>query len=423
MAPRATALASTLLCVCAATASQQQPPLADLTLHSATAPTLPPPLCFEPPAATPAAALSRRAAQDASGRPVWTGTTGQELWDEYGNIFRYGNRNAASHLWATFILERSWQMTPATVIELFRSFCPVSGSPVRSTNTPYRITLEASHGTAQRTGFLHHCCWPCNCDTADFLKLDTKTVETSDGPRQYWFTVIGNPCGTARGTSFLTDEFVSPFDGQTYTLNDVAREVRCGDDGELLGATLSDNGYPIIGMIHDSVEATPQLLTPLADATPGRISSSAEFGSFQDHRDMQPICQQRADTGYASGMGEIFRQVAAVAPVYNVSASWSSGGRIGVPPAGSGSGSSQQQQPQASASLQAAGASSGLAEEEQSGGPSVGVFAFAAGATVLFGVVASVAVRQRNAQHVVAANKVTEISSTDEESGAAPHEA
>ena len=52
----------------------QQPPLADLTLQSATAPTLPPPLCFEPPAATPAAALSRRAAQDASGRPVWTGT-------------------------------------------------------------------------------------------------------------------------------------------------------------------------------------------------------------------------------------------------------------------------------------------------------------------------------------------------------------
>ena len=79
MAPRATALASTLLCVCAATASQQQPPLADLTLQSATAPTLPPPLCFEPPAATPAAALSRRAAQDASGRPVWTGTDCQDL--------------------------------------------------------------------------------------------------------------------------------------------------------------------------------------------------------------------------------------------------------------------------------------------------------------------------------------------------------
>ena len=49
---------------------------------------------------------------------TWGGTTGQDLWNEYSNIFRYGNRNAASHLWATFVLERSWQMTPDTVSSL-----------------------------------------------------------------------------------------------------------------------------------------------------------------------------------------------------------------------------------------------------------------------------------------------------------------
>merc|ERR1719486_1151358 len=207
------------------------------------------------------------------------------------------------------------------------SFCPVSGSPVRIVPSKrFRVTLEASHGAAvsddsppQRTGYVSHCCWPCTCDAQDFLKVDTKTVDTADGPREYWVTVMGNPCGTERGDAVLSDVFVSPFDGSNYTLSDVAREVRCAEDGSLIGATLSDAGFPIIGMLHDSIETTAGLTEPIPDATPGRFTTSQQLGTYNDAREWHPLCIERAEGGYASGMGEIFRQVASVSPVLNIS--------------------------------------------------------------------------------------------------------
>ena len=54
--------------------------------------------------------------------PPWSGANGnvEDLHREYNNIFRYGNRNAASHLWATFLLERAPQMTDAKLQEVVR---------------------------------------------------------------------------------------------------------------------------------------------------------------------------------------------------------------------------------------------------------------------------------------------------------------
>ena len=257
-------------------------------------------------------------------RPVWDGTTAEDLFAEYSNIFRFGNRNAASHLWATFVLDRAWQMPASVFQDLMGSFCPVSGSPVRIVPSKrFRVTLEASHGAAvsddsppQRTGYVSHCCWPCTCDAQDFLKVDTKTVDTADGPREYWVTVMGNPCLGPRGDAIFSDVFVSPFDGSTYTLSSAAREVRCAEDGSLIGATLSDAGYPIIGMMHESTEASQTDIAPLVNPVPGRLQMDGTLGvAYSDARDMQPMCDQRAATGYASGMGEIFRQVASVVQV------------------------------------------------------------------------------------------------------------
>ena len=53
----------------------------------------------------------------------------------YEYIFPNGNRNAASHLWATFVLDRAKQMTAAKLDYFFMSFCPVSGSPVMPDST------------------------------------------------------------------------------------------------------------------------------------------------------------------------------------------------------------------------------------------------------------------------------------------------
>jgi hypothetical protein len=177
----------------------------------------------------------------------WSGQTVQDLWNEYRNIFKFGNRNAASHLWSTFILERSAQMSPEKLELMFSGFCAgtlscftscflfcaarsfrarqcqkfahhaplftcihihmhtyinvctyiVSGSPVRPNDyNRYLLRLDMVNGK-KRTGAMHYCCWPCVCDTQDFIRVDTKTVPTSEGPKQYHFAVLGNPCDHA----------------------------------------------------------------------------------------------------------------------------------------------------------------------------------------------------------------------------------
>ena len=120
------------------------------------------------------------------------------------NIFRYGNRNAASHLWASFLLHRSTQMTHDRLGLFFTGFYSVSGSPVRPSDyTRYRVTLpivqsttvQAASDSKWMTGFMYYCCWPCICDTADFIRVDTLTVRDVDGTETAEnFAVIGNPC-------------------------------------------------------------------------------------------------------------------------------------------------------------------------------------------------------------------------------------
>ena len=125
---------------------------------------------------------------------AWAGQTPQDLHREYSAIFHHGNRNAASHRWTTFLLERSAQMTEQRLELMFSGFCAVSGSPVRPVDyNRYRLTLPLVGG-GRRTGYMHYCCWPCVCDTQDFIRIDTKNVTTADGTRQYHFAVLGNPC-------------------------------------------------------------------------------------------------------------------------------------------------------------------------------------------------------------------------------------
>jgi len=149
----------------------------------------------------------------------------------------------------------------------------VSGSPVTPSDmTRYRLTLQNATG-GWETGVVYYCCWPCVCDTQDFIKIDTKTIMTADGPKQYRFMVIGNPCDKASQI---------PYE---------APEVRC-QEGRLLGAPMSDNGYVIIAMFFDDL---------------GEPANKEEM--FKEH------CEDRAAQGYNSGMGEIFRQVAGISQI------------------------------------------------------------------------------------------------------------
>merc|ERR1712107_694007 len=64
--------------------------------------------------------------------PTSSSLSVSELHGKYYEIFhRSGNRNAASHLWASYILDRSTSFTTEEIYNLFGGFCPISGSPVR----------------------------------------------------------------------------------------------------------------------------------------------------------------------------------------------------------------------------------------------------------------------------------------------------
>jgi len=245
----------------------------------------------------------------------WDGQTVNDLFGEYNRIFRHGNRNAASHLWARFLLERSEQMTQERLVYMFSGFCAVSGSPVRPSDyNRYKLTLDHVDGSGKVAGFMHYCCWPCVCDTQDFIKVDTRSVTTSDGvTRKYNFAVLGNPCDNAEE---LKRPFKDAFGRGMSTLEHDAAEVRCGPDGELIGAPLSDHGFVIINMFFDMPVSREQLPVLAESFTPqaGRISELAGV-KYQDEREYERMCEDRARNGFNSGMGEIFRKVAAITRV------------------------------------------------------------------------------------------------------------
>ena len=158
---------------------------------------------------------------------------------------------------------------------------------------------------------MYYCCWPCVCDTQDFIRVDTLTVTTAEGPKQYHWAVVGNPC---ENESSLHAPFVQPFDGRQTTLAYEAREVRCFD-GKLAGSTLSDHGYPIISMFFDLPTSIEVATKEAQDAPkPGRVTN---YNGVQVQHELEYSgwCADRANNGYNSGMGVIFRKVAEVSPI------------------------------------------------------------------------------------------------------------
>ena len=235
--------------------------------------------------------------------------TVDQMHDSFYSIFRTGNRNAASHLWASWILDRATEMDQARLEELFSAFCPISGSPIRapSAQNRYLYSLPSVTAHPDAVGFVNHCCTPCVCDTFDLVHADTKTIELSGGnAHTFTFTVIGDACVHPDA---LNARFDDPHSGST-SLAIRAPELTCTDSGRLHGATFSDHGGVIIGLL---AESPPLGAAPQAP-TPGRITTSDGI-SFQDAREYTAQCEERARAGYASGMGMIFRQAALIAPL------------------------------------------------------------------------------------------------------------
>lgn len=252
------------------------------------------------PALRSAAALATFAfiatAQTSHAKWADTATTASDLHARYGQIFPHHNRNAASHLWATFLLDRSAQLTTNKLEYFFGSFCPVSGSPVTPGDRGrYKVPVKDLKGES-KIGLSYMCCAPCQCDLQDFVRTDTKKVRTKSGVRTYNMLVIGDPC---KHKDMMAKSWTDAFSGQPTSLKRSAPELNCtGTGGTLGGATLSDNGHVIIGM-HIALNST----------APTAHVNDATSKVYRDY------CTRRAAAGYSSGMGMIFRKVAMITPI------------------------------------------------------------------------------------------------------------
>lgn len=206
----------------------------------------------------------------------FSGTKPEDLHNQYGAIFSTGNRNAASHKWATFLFDNAGNMNIADFDAVSHGYCSISGSPVTPMGGAqanlYKVALKKVGGGTE-TGYVRHCCWPCICDLQDLVRVDTKTVAAKDGSHSRKWLVINDPCG---GSCTMPNE---------------APEVTCSG-GSLAGATKSDGGKVIIGPFFGSGSGAHDATEP----------------------ELVAHCKERAEDGWQGGMGEIFRDVASCVP-------------------------------------------------------------------------------------------------------------
>mmetsp|Transcript_23986 Transcript_23986/g.46063 ORF Transcript_23986/g.46063 Transcript_23986/m.46063 type:complete len:352 (-) Transcript_23986:140-1195(-) len=225
-----------------------------------------------------------------------------DLRDNYLHIFKSGNRNAASHLWTDFVLQRANSLPEKAVLRAFKFFCAVSGSLLPDDpRTIYKVVLPRVTG-GNVSGTVHHCCWPCICDMHDLVRVDTKKIETADGKKVYDFLVIGDPCKNA---TRLDAKFKDPFSGEMSPLSMAAPELKC-HDGKLVGAHYSDHGYPIIGMLFNTKDQIDAADKRYDD----RYANDPTFG-------FGGMCVMRQRHGFNSGMGLIFHLVADITSIPN----------------------------------------------------------------------------------------------------------
>jgi hypothetical protein len=136
-------------------------------------------------------------------------------------------------------------MSAGKMENLFHGFCAISGSPIADVpQKMYEVTLPTVKGGVVN-GVTRHCCWPCVCDTTEIVRVDTKTIQTADGPKSFHFLVIGDPCTKPEK---LQERFTDSFTGLQTSLEQDAPELKCVN-GKLVNATYSDHGHPIIGML------------------------------------------------------------------------------------------------------------------------------------------------------------------------------
>lgn len=202
--------------------------------------------------------------------------TQDELLAQYNNIFPNRNRNAASHRWTHAIVKHSDKMTYKQFVTQFQAFCPVSGSPISGGSPTFEIELPTTTGESV-TGIIKHCCWPCACDIKDAaqnssLEIHIENIKFVDKDAEVpvHFIVMDDPCLHT-----------------SITIPDGAPDVTCNSMGRLENS-IKFNGKVAIGLLHKREDLENDTVSDFPTEN----------------------CTNRADNGYRSGMGTMFRIVA-----------------------------------------------------------------------------------------------------------------
>jgi len=207
---------------------------------------------------------------------ISSGLTVKELHDAYWQVFpKTYNRNSASHLWSTYVINKVWGThTKEQIYNLFAGFCPISGSIVRPSRYSKwnDLQLQSIFGGSMKAS-VNVCCWPCICDLQQFVKVDNVWIYTKNGWHSFLALVIGDPC-------------INP-----EKIPKAASELTC-TNGVLKGASKSAHGHIIIGLVQSNE-------TPAANTATSK----------------QQQCDNRKKNGYKWGMGKIFVEIASINPI------------------------------------------------------------------------------------------------------------
>jgi len=225
---------------------------------------------------------------------------------QYSNIFKTGNGNAASYLWAKFILDRADTMSPATVKTLFHGFCPISASPIPDdkSDEEYKVTLpRVGGGSATGIVALE---WGGICDLAEHVRVDTKEIATALASKKFNFLVIGDPC---LHEEQLQTRYTDASSGGLRSVAQDAPELACLN-GRLSNAIFSDHGHPIIGMLFDDQDgAWPQ--KAMVGFLPLQYQEQTDMLSQDATWGFGKFCKENVD----SRVGVLFTTVAKFSPI------------------------------------------------------------------------------------------------------------
>lgn len=193
-----------------------------------------------------------------------------ELFDQYSCLFHpTNNRNTASHIWVNHLAHHSSMLSKDEFIEQARGFCAVSGSPISGSNE-FVQDLTTTFGNTSRVS-MNHCCWPCACDIKDAneqdkLHIHESTIPTAEGALDINFIVMDDPCKSSK------------------TIPHEAPAVECSGD-------------TLLNAVH--------LQTPLGS----KVAIGFAFQTEDEVNYPVEDCHTRANRGYQSGMGKIFRDL------------------------------------------------------------------------------------------------------------------